>query len=281
MITQFTIYKIKLVSILSVFLIPFAISAAETGAGFNCPQRPDNDAKSRKMAGAFFSEAESAFDDDNYLESLAKFACSLVMAQHENTVINMERTLQKIEDKISTLPILSECADALPEGAIKSKVKEIYSSISETVVPPKKENAPISCPEVEIPKPLPCPVSVKNSLEKEYVEKAHKLLWVTGWTTVGFGAASFIAAVVFQALASSAKNQAEDAVRYEVFLDNRDRNRSFQIAATTLFISGILTAGVGIVDLFVLLEHQKRMEKKKVSFSFRPNALGFDMEVTF
>ena len=90
------------VCIVSAVILQICFNAAaeesETSE-FTCPERPDKTAKARKLAGTFFSEAEDAFGRELYEEALEKFACSLTMVEHENTIINIERTSAQVKDK--------------------------------------------------------------------------------------------------------------------------------------------------------------------------------------
>lgn len=263
---------------------------------FNCPERPNNPTKARKIAGTMFSEAEEAFDQEVYDKALEKFVCSLVMVEHQNTVINIERTLAEMTDKGRAVEILkSYIAAGHADGETKSKMEELVAASEAAANPqPAAENTTV-CPTQETLPPEPCPAPPEPVLEIDFKHRAQKLAFAAGWAGVGVGAASFVTAVVFQALASSAKNQAQSAVDYDVFLDERDKNKTFQTAAATLFISSVLTSAVGVAELFLLSEQQKKYELSKHSgtptpslppqakpaVSFTPSIGQVGMEVTF
>jgi len=235
----------------------------EPAAAFTCPERPDKQAKARKMAGAYFAEAEQAFDEALYEQALEKFVCSLVMTEHENTVTNIERTLEQLPDRAAALPILKTYDSLGPNGEFKTRIDELIADIEATLAAAKPEEPAEACPASEPSPPPPCPPSPLPGIEIEYHGRLVKTATVSAWAGIGVGAASFVSAIVFQALAGSAKNSAQSAVDYDLFLDERDKNKSFQTAATTLFVTSILTSAVGVVELFVLSEQQKRYAAEK------------------
>ncbi len=276
--------------------LPVRAFAGDEEAGFTCPERPEKPAKARKSAGALFSDAEQAFDDENYLQALEKFVCSMVMIEHENTAINIERTLDQIDDKAAALPILQTYTERRPNGELKERMDALIAETEAAVSPPPPKDVQPVCPEAAPAPAPPCPPSLAPVLEIETREHAQRLAAVSGWAGIGVGAATFVTAIVMQALAGSAKNRAQSAVDYDIFLDERDKSRSFQTAATTLFVTGVLTSAVGVVELFVLSKQQNRYNAKKQksgdpkdaapaplapSVSFNPGVGRLELEVRF
>ena len=261
----------------------------DTSAAFTCPERPDKEPKARKLAGTFFSEAEEAYSQEDYEEALAKFCCSLVMVEHPNTIINIEKTLDQLTTPEKMLSVLKTTLKQLSESELRSKIEQIAAELEGKVAAAAIENTP-KCPVVEAPPAVSCPSPELPAVEADFRKRAHKLMFITGWTGVGIGAASFITAIVFQALAGSAKNRAQETVSYQVFLDERDKNRSFQTAATTAFVGSVLTAGIGVAQLVLLADQQKKYDEKKRTLtpqadapiiSLMPGFGRLDMEVTF
>jgi hypothetical protein len=255
--------NIPCIVMLFALFVSTAAFAEETSISFTCPERPEKVAKARKQAGVLFTEAEDAFDNEKFEQALERFVCSMVMVEHENTVTNIERTLEKVEDKSKALTILQTYTALRPNGDMKAKMDEIIAAVEASIAPPKEADTAPPCPEVKIVEPPPCPVVPNPALEIEFKNRAQKLLLFGGWTAAGVGAASFIAAIIFQAMAASTKNHAQEAVRYEVFLDERDKNQKYQVAAATLFVSSVLAAGVGVAELVLLGEQQRKYNAKK------------------
>lgn len=276
-------------------IISLCASAEEPETtGFSCPERPDRIAKARKLAGTFFSEAEEAFAQERYEPALEKFVCSLRMTPHENTIINIERTLEKTADKSKAATVLKTVRPNIPDGELRVRLDEIIAAIETTLAEEAAAAQAAACPKVQEASP-PCPSAVELPIEIEFRSRAHKLLFVSGWTSVGIGAATFITAVALQAAAASAKNKAQSTASYDVFLDKRDKHRSLQAAAAATFVTGFLTAGVGAAQLVLLSKQQKELTRKKQSnaaskaakqpnppsVSFMPGIGRLDMEVTF
>ena len=264
------------------------LAQEEASAAFSCPERPDKEPKARKLAGTFFTEAEDAYTQEAYEQALEKFCCSLVMVEHENTIINIKKTIDQLAVPEKMLPVLKSTLAQMSNGELKGSVEQIAAALEEKAAAAAEAKKP-KCPEVEPPPVVTCPPPELSALETDFRERAHKLMIITGWTGVGIGAASFITAIVFQALAGSAKNRAQETVSYQVFLDERDKNRSFQTAATTAFVGSVLTAGIGVAQLVLSAEQQKRYHEKKHSpttqaaprVSLMPGLGRLDMEVTF
>ncbi len=238
-------------------------SSEAASASFACPERPDKVARARKLAGQFFTEAEEFFDNDRYEEALHRFICSMVMVEHPNTVTNIERTLEKVEDKSGALEILKIYSALRPDGEMKAKMDEIIAGVEASIPPAKQEDTAPPCPEVKVVESPPCPKLSDPKLEIEFKDRALKVLRVGGWTASGIGAASFVTAIVFQAVAGSAKNRAQETASYDVFQDERDKNQKFQVAATSLFVAAALAAGVGVAELVLGGEQQRKYKAKK------------------
>ncbi|MCP4692612.1 MAG: hypothetical protein GY859_31520, partial [Desulfobacterales bacterium] len=72
--------------------LPFFISMilfAEVGFAeglAECPERPSDEVEARELAGSLFADGEASFQEKHFDAALAKFVCSLRMAEHENTV---------------------------------------------------------------------------------------------------------------------------------------------------------------------------------------------------
>ena len=229
---------------------------AEEKKVLSCPDKPDREAKARKLAGSLFADAEEAYESGRYQQSLMLFLCSMNMVEHPNTVINIEKTLNKFEDQATALPLLREYIALAPEGELTEKISTIEKRIDDAV---RRAAEPVcDCPE---PKPvkIECPTEGDDGCDEAKAEttSAKRILQITGWADVGLGAGAFITAIVLQGLAGSHKNQAQNAETYDEFLDAKDKKRSFQISATTMFLTSALLAGTGLVHLFLLSREHK------------------------
>lgn len=243
-------------------LMVSAVQAEEKGP-LSCPAKPDREARARKLAGTLFSDAEEAYEAGEYIQSLSLFLCSMTMVEHPNTVINIEKTLNKFEDQTAALPLLHHYNTLMPDGELTEKIVGIENRIAAT----KKEPEPVcECPEPE-PVKVECPTIDKEACDKATAEakSVKRILQITGWTDVGLGAGAFITAIVLQGLAGSNKNRAQNAETYDEFLDAKDKRHSFQIGATTMFVTSALLAGTGLVHLFLLSAERKSKPSKSNS----------------
>lgn len=247
-------YYKKIVAVCVLMLMVSAVHAEDKGP-LSCPTKPNREAKARKLAGTLFADAEEAYEAGDYLRSLSLFLCSMNMVEHPNTVINIEKTLNKFEDQAAALPLFRHYIRMMPDGELTEKIAAIESRIAAM----KKETEPIcDCPKPE-PLKVECPIVDKEACDRATADakSAKRILRITGWTDVGLGAGAFIAAIVLQGLAGSNKNRAQNAETYDEFLDAKDKRRSFQVGATTMFVTSALLAGTGIVHLFLLSKEQK------------------------
>ena len=227
--------------------------------GLSCPEKPAGGEKARKMAGSYFAEAEQSFDNGLYLKALESFLCSMSMIEHENTVINIKKTLGKLPDKKAAVDRLRTYVDQHPKGELTPEIAGLADDIESSL--PKEKTETCVCPP---PPPAPvCPPAEKDcTAEMRGIERAHKILSLTGWLNVSIGAAAFVSAIVLQGIAGAQKNKARNATNYEAFLDAKDKNKSLQIAATSMFVASALVAGTGLVHLLLLHEEQKKLAQR-------------------
>jgi hypothetical protein len=277
--------RYKNLVVFSVFMLMASAATAEDSGALSCSKRPDNDNKARKLAGTLFGDAEKAFDDGRYLKSLSQFLCSMTMVEHPNTVINIEKTLTKFKDKADALPLLYHYIETMPGGELTDHISTIAKEIEKDAAQ-KKETPVCDCPKVE---PVVCPEPKTCEMVEAKARSANRILSITGWTDVGIGAVAFVTAIVLQGLAGSQKNRAQNATTYNDFLDAKDKNHSFQIGATTMFVTSALLAGTGLIHLFLLsrennavasdkpaTKQQKPEEKPSVSVIPGPAYLGLE-----
>lgn len=225
----------------------------------SCPEKPTDIEKTRKLAGSLFSEAETAFDANLHLKALKRFLCSMMMIEHENTVINIEKTIHKLSDKSDAVPLLRAYAKQASDGIMTGRIISIADGIEEEAT--RKPTPECDCPECTSSN-LECPPSLDCSAERAGIGRVHRILSMTGWIDVSVGAAAFVTAIVLQGIAGAKKNQALSATNYDAFLDAKDRNKSFQIAATSMFIASALVAGTGLAHLLILNIEQKKLKNR-------------------
>jgi hypothetical protein len=238
-------------------LVVRSVTAGETPTTLSCPEKPAVEGKARRLAGTLFGEAETAFDNGLYLKSLEQFLCSMVMVEHPNTVINIEKTLTNLKDKATALPLLRDYVAKVPNGELTENLVAIADRIEKEIQQEKAAHTECNCPE-PVTVPVTCPEAPTCDKEQRHAERADRILSTTGWADVGVGAAAFVSAIVLQGLAASEKNRAQNADTYDIFLDAEKKNRSFQIAATTMFITSALLAATGLTHLFLLSSSQKK-----------------------
>lgn len=215
--------------------------------GFQCPQKPVDENEARVLAGQFFSKGEQSFKEERFHDALQEFLCSLKLQEHDNTLFNIAHVASRVEDIEAVHTMLSDYLSDAPDNDTTHELGKILNEVeamSGLGVPVEEKTVP----EVQIEEPPPQPEPVVEDEDKGSRRRTMKII---GWTSIGTGAASLIAAAVMQGLAVSAKNDALDATSYDVFRDEKDKNKGLQTGATVGFIAGGLLGGMGLTMLLL------------------------------
>lgn len=236
--------------LLSLTLPHIGIAAEE---GLSCPSRPKNPGKARKLAGALFTDASSAFDDERFQDALKLFLCSMQVIEHPNTLINIEKTVGKLSEKAAGVELLTGFIEDMPDSEFTPKVTALRDTLAEEVeAETEPEATPATVPEQAVEEANPAETPPPSSACPSSGDRARKLLKISGWTNLAIGAGTFVAAIALQGVAASTRNKAKDAIRYDTFLDEKERSRAFQVGATSTFAASALFAGLGIAQLVLV-----------------------------
>jgi len=253
---------------------------AEEAFALDCPDRPGSIAQARKLAGTLFTEATRAFDQQRFKDALRRFLCSMTIIEHENTLINIQKTARETVDKAAAVPLLRGYVSKVPDGKFTPQINEILDVMeaelqaeTEEVNEPEPQPAPVIVKPPKAPDPPAEEVAATDNRFKHALE-------VSGWTNVTLGAGTFIAAIAFQGLAASARNKAEEATRYDELLHQRERNKAFQVGATSTFVASALFAGLGIAQL-VLAREKDGEAADGPEVSFAPGVGWLGLKGTF
>jgi len=271
--------KIYIIAVIAVCVVDAAlpVHAQDSDPTLACPEKPNTKAKVRNLAGALFTEAGQSFEDERYLDALLQFLCSMSMIEHENTVINIKKALGEVKEKETALSMLTAYVGDHPDGELTGQIGQLADDLKKQLTPKeptkKKEDCPSPPPQVAPQCPSETP---KQLAYAKAVDRAHRVLWITGWINVGVGAGAFVSAVVLQGIAAAAKNKAQSATSYDVFMEQKDKNKSLQTAATTMFVSSALVAGVGVIHLLLHSEEQKK--QRSLSTQAKPKPQKVDKE---
>jgi hypothetical protein len=215
-----------------------------------CPEKPAKAKAARKLAGRLFSAAESAYVEKRHVEALKKFLCSMSIVAHENTVTNIEKAVGGVSEDEKALALLKEYLARAPDDELTSRIERMAGDLEKKIEKEKAAQSEPVCPEPE-PVTKPCP-EAKPPLASLAEKRAFKIMKITGWTEVGVGAATFVAAIILQGMAAAAKNKAEEASNYDIFLEQKQKNKVFQVSASTAFVTGVVLAGAGVTHLYFL-----------------------------
>jgi hypothetical protein len=167
------------------------------------------------------------------------------------------------------LELLEAYAKEYPDRNLTPQIDDLIADLKRAVEEEEQEvTPPPPAPEpVEPAQASPGSTSESEVSGKEEAERARRIVEITGWTGVGLGAASFVAAVVFQGVAAVTRNKARDATTYNEFLDLKEKNAAFQTGATSTFVASALLAGLGIAQLALVREGGKDGDEASVSIA--------------
>lgn len=229
-----------------------ATDATSDPRPLDCPEKPEKKAVARKLAGRLFADARSAYSEEDYLTALERFLCSMKMVEHENTVTNIEKTVEAEEDKVGALVLIEAYLENAPESELNEEIANIAAPLAQAIAEEERNASEAAVEAVEEEATAPeCPEIELSQTTVPQNDDAKRFLMISGWSEIGVGSAVFIAAIILQATAAAAKNNAASASRYDTFLDEREKYRTLQVGATGMFIAGIVVASVGVTHLYL------------------------------
>ncbi len=258
----------------AVLLITVALpqAARSDPSGLDCPVCPDNVSRARKLAGALFTDASKAFDEQRFLPALKLFLCSMEVIEHKNTLINIEKTLGKISDPEAVAALLQQYVEEMPEGTFTPEMEELLAGLMPEEAAEEEaddDEAPAEVVEETTP---PQPVVTQPQPSPD---GSRRIVEISGWSSVTLAATTFITAIALQGVAASARNKAKEAVRYDDFLKYKERNAAFQTGASVTFVASALFAGLGIAQLVMSRERLDGPERGvTVSIVPGPGSVG-------
>ncbi len=265
---------IFIIAVVAVAASPLTARAGDS----ECPEIPDDEAKSKKLAGKYFGEGEELFQDKSHDEALQSFVCSLRIVEHENTVFNIAQVSMFVEDLEIAFQLLMDYVEEYPERETTQEVREIITEVAKILgketgfeEPGPEEDSleddPLLALETE-------EESSSRQEEKEAEEaKKKRIFKIAGWSAVATGGASFLTAIILQGASASAKKDAQNATTYDSFLDDKDKRESLQAGATAMFITAVVLGGAGAGLLYLARDEDEKASAVELSLLPGPGGL--------
>ncbi len=245
-----------------------------------CPKTPASEARAQKLAGRLFTKAEHAFSQGRFDRAIKRFLCSLWVAEHENTVLNIAQVISHLDDRekewaaglMETYIEKKEDRPTTPE--IAKLAAELRRMIDPDAPPPVEE--PPAEPPAQIADTEPPPESLQ--LEEEPVDEEgpfllrERFLTIAGWSAFGLGGASLVLGIIAQGLSASAKSDAQNAGSYSQFLADKDAAEGYQTGATVGFVACGVFAAAGVVA-FWLRKRRRNSESLELDAGIQVSVL--------
>ena len=256
------------------FVVAVVLAASEVSAqevSPECPERPENEAKARKLAGKWFSRGEVLVEEKRYTEALGAFGCSLRMVEHPATLMNAGQAAQLAGNKKAAHSHYHRYLELEPNGARADEAR-VHVAAFEIELAPEPE------PDEEMPPPEPEPEpEPEEAMPPEPVDDGPNLK-VIGGVLLGVGGAGLILGAVFQGLAVKARSNGEDTSDYAQFQDQKDSMKSFQVGAIVSFAVGAAAAATGMI---MLAAGEKNTSEGEISVRLDPYPGGLALKGTF
>ncbi|MCP4674600.1 MAG: hypothetical protein GY854_03605 [Deltaproteobacteria bacterium] len=265
---------IKAIFVFSVVVLVYPATARAGDS--ECPEAPEDEAESRKLAGKYFGEGEQLFKDKSFGEALRSFVCSLRIVEHENTVFNIDQVVMSAEDLETAYQLLMEYITEYPGRETTPDVKNIVTEVAKVLgkeaefeEPPLEDDSAEDLLGLEIEEEAP-PNSKETENEKE---KKKRILKIVGLSAIGTGGASLLTAIILQGASAAAKKDAKNATSYDSFLDHKDKRDNLQAGATAMFITAVVLGGAGAGLLYLARDEEEKPSTVEVSILPGPGGL--------
>lgn len=241
-----------------------AFAAAKT-----CPARPDNTEEARDLAGEYFSRGTELFAQRKYDAALAAFMCSLQLADHENTVLNLAACLRNTNKKKAALQPLRKYVRQNPNTTSAAELRLLIHSAETSLKLPHSELPAPSEPLVEQPSPLADPepdpqpepeaedsgpddpIVAFPELSQASVPEPSRLKEVLSWSAIGVGGVALIASPVLFGLSGAARDEAKTASNTADFQDSRNKMHGLRAGGYVALAAGVTLIAAGLIMLLV------------------------------
>ena len=214
----------------------------------------DNDS-ARALAGTWFEKGAKLVDNEQYVEALAAFRCSLKMVEHPHTIFNAAQAARLSGNLKEALRLFTRYVELSPSGNVSRRAKGIIREIREEL----KAKGEVSQEEPDELLALdteheeteterqsedkPTNLDASQITEKD---RDSRLLPNLGYASIGLGGALAVGGAVMQGLAATAVADGEQTDDYRgEWLELEDKRKGYQAAAVVGFISGGILAALG------------------------------------
>jgi hypothetical protein len=247
---------------------------------FRCPAVPAKEEVATKKAGRYFNEGAKLAEQEKYLQSLARYLCSLRMKPHPNTMFNIAQLAKLIVVRGPAIQQLikfrnrNEGHPSLPE--ITDLIARMESGDIDAIganTPPEEPAPPEPSPPSE---PQPADEEIANSApEPAATDKGDRRLKIAGITLLAGSGAFLAMGVGMNAAAAGAKKDAEGATSYDGFTYSEERMSNFTAGSV---IGYLLTAGLATAGIVCLYRFRHPAEqpdpRTEMSVRLRPGFLS-------
>ncbi len=247
----------KTITCINLCILILTILAPRAGAAFEpddaCPERTDDKSNHTEIARQWFGEAAGYVEMGRFGEAVGAYACSYRFVEHPSTLYNMgQAALVSGNDELA-YEVFAKYLEENPEGEFAGKCRLRLTAIENRRKRQARESevrtAEVPSAEAEVERR-----TAAYAAALKQTEKRRSTLRLLGIGSVAAGGACLAAGIGFQVASIRRIRSAErnDIIWYS------DRqivqSRQFQVAATALFASAIITASFG-ASLWVL--HRK------------------------
>lgn len=214
-----------------------------------------DDDSARALASTWFEKGAKLVDEEQYVEALGAFRCSLKMVEHPYTVFNAAQAARLSGNLEEALRLFTRYVVLSPSGKMSKRAKDIIRKI-------RKEMEARG----ELPEEDPDDVLALNAEEEETdtqapnegqstdldasqvreKERDSRLLPNLGYASIGVGGVLAVGGAVLQGLAAGAIADGGQTDDYRgEWLELEDKRKGYQAAALVGFIAGGTLAALG------------------------------------
>lgn len=251
------------IALWTLLLIPPTAQGGKIDAA--CPKNAPDGVESKTLAKEWFDRAEAAVEAGEYDRAVGAYGCSYRFYEHPNTLFNMGQAALMAGDDAQAEPLFSEMLEKYPDEPLAVKAKNRIISIENRRKRESRETGPLSGTGGSSSKDETWDVSVK---ELQNLNLTMRRLGLG--LTIGGGVLSLFG-IPFQVASSYTEDEAAapnlTAKESDYLTLNSHR---YQIFATTFFVTGVLSAAVGIT---ILVLH-RGTNRSKLSWTMTPRGIG-------
>ncbi len=243
-------------------------SASETG--FSCPLRPENLQKARELAAHWYNTGLESYRAENFKKAVSAFECAQSILPVRLTRYWIARSKQDAGQTRDALKIYQELLVDAPPAVKTTELRERIELLKEKI---SRESTVRK--DTDKQQKQPPPREEADTGERSQRNK-RKTYTISGWASIGVGAALTILGTSFGIVYGVDKKKIEDApagTPWNPDLKKRyDRMDGFKTATAVCLGLGLGTLAAG--TLLLLLRPKKELQKEKVSISIAPSHRG-------